>query len=239
MRDYLLFIDTETSGLPRKWNVPYSKDKNWPHAVQMAWVVYTRNGDMVKQENHYISDCDFNIEPSAVKVHGITRKFLNDNGVPRVEVLSKLEEDLNQYQPIVAGHFMELDYHVIGADFSRIGKDNPLKNFPVFCTMLATRHLVRNPAVNYLRLNELYTMLFGKKFHFQHNALADAQATAECFFLLIRRNDINEEQLEKQSRITIEGYEVTDNRSRTLQLILLIVLIILIIAWIWVVKRSF
>ncbi len=56
MSDYLLFIDTETSGLPKKWGLPYSAKNNWPFSVQIAWVIYTKEGQKVKQENHFIKE---------------------------------------------------------------------------------------------------------------------------------------------------------------------------------------
>jgi len=56
VNNHLLFIDTETSGLPKKWNKPYDTLGNWPHAVQVAWLVYSESGELIKEENFYIRD---------------------------------------------------------------------------------------------------------------------------------------------------------------------------------------
>ena len=80
MRDYLLFIDTETSGLPPKWDVPYSERDNWPYSVQIAWVIYTKDGQEIKKENHYVKDNDFEISPAAFRIHGISKAFLQEHG---------------------------------------------------------------------------------------------------------------------------------------------------------------
>ncbi|MEI6947271.1 3'-5' exonuclease [Paraflavisolibacter sp. H34] len=194
MQDYLLFIDTETSGKPRRWNAPYSQKDNWPHALQISWLLYTREGVLVRQEDHYISDDDFTIAPSAFQVHGLTAAFLREKGRPRREVLARLAADLETFQPLVLGHFMAFDAHIAGAEFYRSGLADPLPGLPAFCTMQGTRHLVRNPAAHFLRLGELYELLFQKPQRHPHNALADAQATAECFFELIKRGDIDPEK---------------------------------------------
>lgn len=200
MRDYLLFIDTETSGLPVNWNAPYQQKNNWPYAVQLSWIIYKTNREEVKREDHYIQDNDFNITPDALSIHGITREFLTINGKPRKEILTLLQQDLEQYEPLVIGHFMELDFHIIGAEFYRNSLNNPLNKLPVFCTMLATTNLFRNPQIKFLRLGNLYDVLFNKRLDRQHNALADALGTAACFFELVKRGEINDYKIDQQQK---------------------------------------
>lgn len=190
MKDYFLFIDTEASGLPRKWQLPYDAAGNWPYAVQVSWIIYTKDGERVRQQNHYVSNDDFEISPSAWRIHGLTREFLMHNGKPRRQLLEILSADLLEYQPLVIGHFMELDYRVIGADYCREGLPNPMENLPTFCVMTASRHLQQNPQRKFLRLGDLYKLLFGHPLLNQHNAMADAAATADCFFELVKRKEI-------------------------------------------------
>lgn len=201
VKDFLLFIDTETSGLPKNWEKPYSAKDNWPYAVQVSWLVYTTTGVLVKQEDYYISDNDFKITPSAQKIHGITQEYRTQNGFPRHQVMAFLAADLLQYQPMVVGHFLELDYHITGAEFYRTGLDNPIPALPAFCTMQATTYMVRNPQFKYLRLGQLYEELFHKTLEGQHNALTDAQATATVFFELLKKGDITDENIISQSSL--------------------------------------
>ena len=198
MREYILFLDTEASGLPKKWNLPYSDSANWPSAVQIAWIIYKNDGTLVKTEDHYIGDHDTQLRPSAVKIHGVTRKYLDQHGESRKLVMQLFANDLLTYQPLIVGHFMEFDYHIASADFYRAGISNPLENLPSFCTMLASSFYSRLPDVNYLRLGELYTMLFDSKLQNPHNAHADATATALCFFELLQRGDISDKTIELQ-----------------------------------------
>lgn len=204
MRDNLLFIDTEASGLPKKWNAPYSKVNNWPFAVQISWLVYSPQGSLIKQEDHYINDNDFKITPSAQEIHGITHQFLKEHGQPRHQVMQLLAKDIHQYNPILVGHFMELDFHVISADFFRSGVENPAQSQKTFCTMLATKSFIHNPQSNYLRLGDLYQLLFHTELLHQHNALIDATATAKCFFELLQKGEINDEYILKQPTLKSE-----------------------------------
>lgn len=209
MTDYLLFIDTEASDLPKRWDVPYSKPGNWPYAVQLAWIIFAKDGKEIKQQNHYINDDDFSISKSAKKIHGITREFLNKNGSSRKEIMTLLTDDLHHFQPLVIGHFMEFDFHITAAEFYRAGEENPLKDLYTFCMMLATKHLVEHPVKKYLKLNELYHFVFKAPLQNHHDAIVDARATAECFFELIKQGEFDEEKVEQQKikfqNITAQG----------------------------------
>lgn len=190
MKDYLLFIDTEASGLPKKWDLPYSTSGNWPYAVQVSWVIYSKDGKKIREQNHYISNNDFDICATAFRIHGLTKNFLQHNGIPLNHLLGLLAKDVGEYQPMIVGHFLELDYHILAAGYYREGIDNPFNGLSTFCIMMASRHLQQNPHNKYLRLGDLYELLFKKPLVGQHNALTDAAATAECFFELLKRNEI-------------------------------------------------
>lgn len=200
MNDYLLFIDTEASGLPLKWNLPYSADDNWPHALQVSWLIYDKHHTLVKQQDHYIGSEGITITPTALEIHGLTPGFLAANGKPRNEVIQLLVADVLQYQPMLIGHFIRLDYYLLGAAFYRSAMENPLSKLPVFCTMVATTQLVNRPLTRHLRLEELYYMLFGTDLQHQHNALNDARATAACFFELRNRGEITDKSIKQQNQ---------------------------------------
>ena len=198
MKDYLLFIDTETSGIPRDWNKPYSSRRNWPHIAQLAWVVYTREGREVKAENHYIQPNDYDMDPVAGSVHGLTQAFLRQHGASRYAVMQGLHRDLLHYQPLVVAHFMQLDFHMVGVSFHRAGLTNPLLGLPTFCTMRATGPLLRHSTQGFLRLGELYQRLFQEAQPGEHDALADAHAAARCFFEMRQQGLITEETMRQQ-----------------------------------------
>lgn len=229
MRDYLLFVDTETSGLPKDWEKPYSAAGNWPYIVQLAWVIYTGEGEKVKEENHYITAKDYEVSVKSRSIHGISDAFLEENGEEREEVMKRINADLKRYQPLVVGHFLQLDYHMLGLGFYRSGLDNPLKGLPIFCTMRHSATLLHFSARHYLRLGELYQRLFQEPLKKEHHALVDATATARCFFELRRKGDINERLIEQQQqvKIALEEGDRAARRRRAWPVVLLLLLALL------------
>lgn len=229
MRDYILFIDTETTGIPTNWEAPYADDQSWPHSVQIAWVLYTKEGQEVKSENHYVYEPNLKVSEASQKIHGITPEFLKANGEDRKHVLSLLSRDLEQYQPLVVGHFMQLDFHMLGAGFHRANLPNPLLDLPTFCTMDATASFHLPPGKRFLRLGQLYERLFHKPLEEQHDAAADALATAACFFKLLKQGDITEETIQQQKRITPDQQPYTQSKKYLFILLVIVVLAALLI----------
>lgn len=228
LNDYLLFIDTEASGLPKKWDQPYDVPGNWPHAVQVSWLIYNKEGQKIKGQNHYISNNDFDMSPAALTVHGLTKSFLQQNGILRREMLLLLLSDIEQYHPEFIGHFIELDYHLLGAEFYREGIQNPLKKLSTFCIMKASQHLQQNPQSKFLRLGNLYELLFKQPLLCQHNAVVDAAATADCYFELVKRKEI---KIARQPPIVFPKNEKLFNRIGWIITFLLILSSIFLIAF--------
>lgn len=59
MKRMLLFIDTETTGLP-KYNATTDTEK-WPRIVQLAWSLYDNDGNCESQNSYIIYPTDFTI----------------------------------------------------------------------------------------------------------------------------------------------------------------------------------
>nr|WP_230680324.1 3'-5' exonuclease [Pontibacter sp. 172403-2] len=229
----MLFIDTETTGIPRDWAAPYERDEDWPHSVQVAWAVYTKHGQLVKTENHYVRNDGFIISESAEKIHGISNDFLEQHGENRKEIFECLAADLRKYQPLVVGHFMQLDYHMAGVGFFRSGLENPLTELPTFCTMNASAAFLLHSHQNYLRLGELYDRLFGQPLQNQHNALDDAQATARCFFELVRRGDIDERTIAREQKPPGQKKEIRQKRNYGCGLAVLFIFVLFTLISFW------
>ena len=200
---YVLFVDTETSGLPTDWRRPYAEPGAWPHVAQIAWLLYNPAGELVKTENHYVRPSDYDLTPASMQVHGLTLAFLHEKGEPRRQVMQRLHDDLVRYRPLVVGHFLVLDFHMMGVSFHRSGLPNPLVDLGLstFCTMRLTERFMQPMRQQYLRLAELYQRQFGRPMLRQHDALADAEATAQCFFELQRTGDIDDDALASQARL--------------------------------------
>ncbi|WPP48308.1 3'-5' exonuclease [Catalinimonas niigatensis] len=221
MRDYLIFVDTETSGIPKNWKAPYSDDTQWPHVVQLAWVIYDQEGKLLKEENYYINDNDFKISKASQEVHGISQEYLLEHGHSRLGVMKHLQKDLEHFQPLLIAHYVKLDFHMLSAEFYRTQLENPLSALPAFCTMKATEDYIRYPNRKYLSLGELYKRLFQEPLPQPHNALTDAQATAACFFAMKDKGDINRQVIERQQKQHAEDHLEDSSKSKSYLYIIL------------------
>ena len=192
LKKYLLFIDTETTGIPKRWNLPYSEITNWPSAVQISWLIFDENKNCIKKENDYVDENDLKISSESFKIHGISKDFLKKNGQSRKSVLEKLSSDIKEFQPLITGHFTEFDIHTLSCDFYRANLENPFLQSHFYCTMLKSKDYVVNPEAEYFRLPQLYEFLFNDKMERSHNAMIDAEATAKCFFEIQKRGEISE-----------------------------------------------
>ena len=67
-----LVFDTETTGLPKKWNAPVSDIDNWPRCVQLAWQLHDVKGKLISNHSYLITPQDFNIPFESEKIHGIS-----------------------------------------------------------------------------------------------------------------------------------------------------------------------
>ncbi|MBT9393728.1 3'-5' exonuclease [Hymenobacter sp. NST-14] len=211
---YLLFLDTETTGLPTSWNRPYARPRHWPAIAQLGWQVFTVEGQLIRQDQAYLRVPPGRMTAAAEAVHGLTEAFLAQHGQAPAAVLARLLADLERYQPRVVGHFLRLDFHVIGAALAGAGLPNPLPGLPQFCTMRITQDARLGSPGRQLRLQELHQELFREALARQHDAAVDAAATARCFFELRRRGLIPAGVLTGQPRLTEPGREQDSGRGR-------------------------
>ncbi|WP_443939282.1 3'-5' exonuclease [Pedobacter sp. MW01-1-1] len=198
MQDYFLVIDTETSGLPKNWSSPYAKENNWPHVVQIAWAIYNRDFELVKTENHYLQNTGFSIDKTAFSIHGISEAYLQEHGEESREVFNILCADVEKYRPLLVGHLITFDYHMINVELYRLGIANIFKDLQLFCTMKASASYVKNPIHKELKLKQFYKTLFNERLESEHNALSDALNTAKIFFHLVRTNKLTENDIYNQ-----------------------------------------
>ena len=63
-----LFFDTETTGLPKRWNAPVTDLENWPRLVQLAWIMYDDRGNMLESRDVIVKPEGFTIPPEASRV---------------------------------------------------------------------------------------------------------------------------------------------------------------------------
>lgn len=191
---HFLFFDTETTGVPTRRGAPPSESEAWPHVVQLAWLLTDDRGRAVERETRLIAPDEFEIPPDATRVHGITTEYARIHGEPLSTVLHRFALALTRADLLVA-HNISFDLPVLQAEFYRLhGSAGPgvMLRTPGFCTMRSATEVCRIPSrfgsgFKWPSLDELHRFLFAKGFEDAHDAAADVDACARCFFELRRR----------------------------------------------------
>src|SRR5690606_324775 len=197
---YLIF-DTETTGLPKRWDAPVSEVDNWPRAVQIAWQLHDEMGTVIDQQDYLIKPEGFNVPFDAEKIHGISTELAQEHGIELQEVLEKFSKAL-QKTKFVVGQNVGFDINIMGAEFYCLVMTNARENMPVLdtCTEV-TASLCKIPGgrggkFKLPTLTELHEFLFQEPFAEAHNATADVEATTRCFLELIRTQVFTIEELD-------------------------------------------
>ena len=190
----LLFIDTETTGLP-KYSAIDDMEK-WPRVVQLAWSLYDTEGNRESLNSFIIYPTDFTIPMDSARIHGITTERAKKEGVSLHKVLPQFDADVEKATTIIS-HNLDFDMPIVNTEFMRCKLETNLLKKQKFCTMKTKKiisycKLPKPSGMGYKwpALNELHLQLFETEFTDSHNASADVEACARCYFELRRRGII-------------------------------------------------
>lgn len=185
-----LFIDTETTGLPktRGWGDYYDPSLtsyyNDSRVIELAYIIYDEVFDedrtIVKTVDELIIPDGFVIQNS--QFHGITMEDAMKNGKYISDVLKDFESDLEGVTTIVA-HNINFDMNLILSECYRsknIGIVKKIESIEKICTMEIGKIFMESR--KYPKLVELYSYLFNKTVEQKHRALSDTQICAECYY---------------------------------------------------------
>ena len=92
---YIIF-DTETTGLPKNWNLPYTDTDNWPRAIQIAWQLHDEWGNLIDNQDYLVIPEGYDIPYDAERVHGISTELAHKYGVELREMMLKFNAALAQ-----------------------------------------------------------------------------------------------------------------------------------------------
>jgi len=197
---YLIF-DTETTGLPKRWDAPITDTDNWPRCIQIAWQLHDEMGQLIEHQDYIVKPDGFNIPYDAERIHGISTDLAIEQGIDLGEVLEKFNIALSKSKFIV-GQNVGFDVNIMGSEFYRMGVESPMATMKVLdtCTEI-TADLLKLPGGRGGRfklptLTELHQYLFGQPFSEAHNATADVEATTRCFLELVKRQIFTPQELD-------------------------------------------
>lgn len=187
----VLFLDTETTGIPdrtAKWDSDFM---DYPHVVQIAWL----HG--CKAENHIIRPDGWEIPEDAQAVHGITTEYALEHGEPFAAVVDLLIQDCHE-AGLICGHNIHFDTGIIKANILReLGREyydandveSALYKGKRIDTMRSTMKWVdarfASGRLKFPNLGELYDRCFPGETFDAHDALEDCKAVARCLPVII------------------------------------------------------
>lgn len=209
-----IVFDTETTGLPRNFKAPISDSENWPRMVQLAYQLHDATGKLIRAKNFIVKPEGYTIPFKSVEIHGITTERALEVGLPLEEVLEEFQADLAQAKYGV-GHNIAFDYNIVGAEMYRVNPETEgLLLDQLDTASLSTEYCAlpggRGGKFKFPKLIELHEKLFGHPFDEAHDAAYDVDATAKCFFELIKRRVIPLNEVKDPEGIRYEAPELEE-----------------------------
>lgn len=196
-QDLIAFFDVESTGLPLFKE--RSADPRQPHLVEVAALLYTREGECVDSFHAYVKPDGWTSDPEAFEAHGLTDEFLTVNGVDEAQALDGLLAILGRAAVRVA-HNRNCDDRLVRAAIARhMSEDvaDEFKDRAGECTALLSKPVCKLPPTDKMKasnfknqfktptLAEAFAHLAGgAQLEKAHSAVADTQACARIYFLL-------------------------------------------------------
>lgn len=199
-----LFIDTETTGLPKRLlsngeiDDPLEEEINlllYPRLVRLSYIIQDGNGTELLNEDFIIKPDHFLIPTDASNIHGITTEIANERGQPLKSILRHFRQ-VYAYTRFIVGHNIYFDTKVIAAEFLRHSIQDTFTDRSKLDTMgLSVDYCAIKGfySYKYPTLSELHQKLFDKMFEGAHSSPADVSIVAKCFWELKRRNVISQD----------------------------------------------
>ena len=195
---YLVF-DVETTGLPINYHAQPDDFENWPHPIQIAWLLFDDEDKLIENQNFYIKQA-VEIPQTAVAIHGITTSIMLEKGVSPLIVYENFKKAIENTEYLIA-HNIDFDVPILHCDFLRNGMHWTVATKKMFCTMKTGSSFCkigkqrRDGDYKWPTLSELYQKCFYPGYTINilsgssaennlHNANIDACMVAKCFFKL-------------------------------------------------------
>jgi len=192
----LLFLDSETNGLPTNRYAPFTATECWPRLIQLSWqVIDTDSWTVLERHNYFVkTDAPWNAE--AERIHRIPESLVARTGKTPSEVLADLAASIQNVDKIVC-HNLAFDKTVVLAEAQRLYeagtgvRPNTIWSKPDLCTMVATKGFCRIPfndgrGMKFPKLEELYKCIFGVTYDVSGADLHDASNDVSCLVICVR-----------------------------------------------------
>lgn len=201
-RNRLIVLDTETTGISIKDG----------HKIIEIGCVEIIDNIITDNKFHYYINPEREIDEEALKVHNISRDFLNDKPVFRdivTSFINFLEKDMDECNVYLVAHNANFDIKFINYEIEKAGLNADFCNkFRIIDTVIASRKIYPSQPAN---LNALCNRLGIDKSERDkngHGALLDAKLLADVLIILLKDRSIDDISSKK---IDFVGFIKRDN----------------------------
>lgn len=195
----LLFIDTETNGLPKNRYAPFTSPEMWPHVLQISWQLV--DSDSWTKESEYDSYLKLRgpWNKDAERIHQIPEDVVGKLGKEPEEIFRELGVVLEMCDAVIS-HNMIFDKTVIMSEIQRLKESgvaiDPRTIWPAskkeVCTMSLTKEFcgirfTNSSDYKYPKLNELYLKLFGLSYDISGASLHNSKNDVSCLVSCVKK----------------------------------------------------
>lgn len=179
--NYLVF-KVGTLGLPKRYDVPYTKIDNFPQIIELSYII---GNDAKIIEHKQILIKRNNISADTTRLLGITKEKSLRDGIDIEVALNQFCEAMKETSILVAHNF-EFDYFILRAEFIRNNIKFDDSQHKKISTMEVGTEYCKLENLKWVKLEELYYKLFGKKIKKTFDTRKNCMRCYECLIQLKR-----------------------------------------------------
>lgn len=191
----ILIFDTSAAGKPKSYKKPYTDTFNWPRMIHISWLVYNNSGELIRDENHLISNYANEIPENILKFHRLDIETIHQEGKDIVEVLEKFKKDVDEAKYVFSFN-LNYNENIVGAEYVRNNISHRLHQSEKYCLMQESTYFCKikssDGRYKWPTLTELHTKCFDAGFAGPNNARNDVLAATSCFNDLWSRGELDD-----------------------------------------------
>lgn len=191
----ILIFDTSAAGKPASYKKPYTDTFNWPRLIHISWLMYDREGKLIRDENHLIRNHALEIPENMLQYHKLSLEDIEREGNDLEEVLNLFKTDVDKADYIFAFN-LNYNENVVGAEYFRHNISHRLHQSERYCLMQESTYFCKIPGKDgrykWPTLTELHTKCFGAGYVGPNNARNDVLAATKSFNELWKRGELDD-----------------------------------------------
>lgn len=191
---FLLF-DVSTNGKPKNWKAHFTDTFSWPKLLHITWLLYDKKGNLTEEGDYLINPLSMELDPTALRLAGLTEEQLQDEGVDIKMALSAFCKAVEQSMYIFAFN-LQYNENVVLAELYRNNIEHKYMQAERFCLMRESTYFCRIPGrdggFKWPSLTELHAKLYKVGYEGAGNATKDIMAISRCFNKLLSLGQLDD-----------------------------------------------